>query len=97
MGGDQLVAAVEGDDTERRSGDELRDRWSEFFAPMLDEVAAVDGAPELLRACSEHGLQVVLASSGAAQHVEHYVDLLDVRDVGHAWITYRDGTPLARR
>jgi beta-phosphoglucomutase-like phosphatase (HAD superfamily) len=78
MGGDQLMAAVAGDDTERRTGDELRERGSECFAPRLDEVAAVDGACELLRAFADHGLQLVLASTGAAQHVEHYADLLGI-------------------
>jgi phosphoglycolate phosphatase len=57
---------------------------------MIDGIAVVDGATELLRACAGSGLQVILASSGAAEHVEHYLDLLDARDVIHAWTTSAD-------
>jgi phosphoglycolate phosphatase len=90
MGGDQLVTAVAGERVENQLGDALRTLWSEAFAPMIDGIAVVDGATELLRACAGSGLQVILASSGAAEHVEHYLDLLDARDVIHAWTTSAD-------
>jgi HAD superfamily hydrolase (TIGR01509 family) len=90
MGGDQLVAAVTDEDTERRLGDRLRTLWSEAFAPMLAEVAPLPGATELLRACVRRRLQVVLASSGAPEHVEHYLDLLGARSLVHAWTTSDD-------
>jgi phosphoglycolate phosphatase-like HAD superfamily hydrolase len=90
MGGDQLVPAVVGDATERRVGDEVRALWRGFFDTMIDEVAVAEGATELLQACSADGYQVILASSGAAEHVEHYVDLLGARDVIHAWTTSDD-------
>ena len=90
MGGDQLVAALTDDDTERELGDQLRSHWSEAFEPMLGEVAPVPGATELLRACVDSGLQVVLASSGAAEHIDHYLDLLGARPWVHAWTTSAD-------
>ena len=77
MGGDQLVAAVAGDDVERRLGDELRDAWTVEFDKMLAEVVPFAGARDLLVAARERGFKVVLASSGQAKHTEHYLDLLD--------------------
>ncbi|MCV2490645.1 HAD family hydrolase [Geodermatophilus sp. YIM 151500] len=85
MGGDQLVAALGGDDVERRIGDRVRDRWVEEFDPMLGEISVLPGARELLVALRERGHRVVLASSGKPQHVEQYLDLLDARDVAEEW------------
>ncbi|ODU03470.1 MAG: HAD family hydrolase [Pseudonocardia sp. SCN 72-86] len=90
MGGDQLVAAVAGDDAEREHGDTLRVAWAEEFQPMLGEVAAFDRVRELLRAIGEHGPTVVLASSGKPEHVDAYLDLFDGRDLAAAWTTSED-------
>lgn len=90
MGGDQLVAAVAGDEVEDRLGDELRARWAEEFAPMLHEVQPLEGARELLGELRRRGFAVVLASSGKAEHVDHYLDLLDGRSVAQAWTTSDD-------
>lgn len=90
MGGDQLVAAVAGAEVEHRLGDELRARWAEEFDPMLHEVQPFEGARELLVELRRRGLVVVLASSGAQQHVDHYVDLVDGRSVAAAWTTSAD-------
>jgi phosphoglycolate phosphatase-like HAD superfamily hydrolase len=38
----------------------------------------------------ERGHTVVLASSAKADEVEHYLDLLDVREVADAWTTSAD-------
>ena len=57
---------------------------------MIEEVAPLPGATELLQACVLHHMQVVLASSGAPEHVEHYLDLLGARAVVHAWTTSED-------
>lgn len=90
MGGDQLVAAVAGDEVEDRLGDELRARWAEEFAPMLHEVQPLEGARELLGELRRRGFAVVLASSGKAEHVDRYLDLLDGRSVAQAWTTSDD-------
>lgn len=90
MGGDQLVAAVAGDRVEAEHGDAIRAEWSARFDPMLGEVTAFAGARELLVEVKELGFPLVLASSGQPQHVEHYLDLLDVRDIADAWTTAED-------
>ncbi|TQN37990.1 HAD superfamily hydrolase (TIGR01509 family)/HAD superfamily hydrolase (TIGR01549 family) [Blastococcus colisei] len=90
MGGDRLVAALGGDDVEQRIGDEARERWTEEFDRLIDEVAPLPGARELIVAIGERGHRVVLASSGKAKHVDHFLDLLDVRDLAEAWTTNDD-------
>jgi HAD superfamily hydrolase (TIGR01549 family) len=90
MGGDQLVAAVAGDDVEAEHGDDLRAAWSEEYAPMLHEVQAFDGVRDLLTDVAKRGLTIVLASSGAPDHVESYLDLFDGRSLAAAWLTSKD-------
>lgn len=72
MGGDQLVAAVAGDDVEREHGDALRDAWKDEYLALLDRVPALPGAADLLRACHERGLRVVLASSSPGDLLERH-------------------------
>jgi HAD superfamily hydrolase (TIGR01549 family) len=90
MGGDQLVAAVSDDGVEERHGDQLREAWSEEFEPMLAEVQPFDGAADLLREVRRRGFRIVLASSGKQEHVEHYLDLIDGRDLADDWTTSDD-------
>ena len=85
MGGDKYVAAVAGDDVEERLGDGLRDRWEELFDEAIDEVVPFDGARDFIVDLKERGLTVVLASSSIEAHLDHFLDLLDVRDLADAW------------
>ena len=90
MGGDQLVEAVAGEDVENEHGDDLRDAWTEEYDALLPEVQPFEGARELLSAVRERGRSLVLASSGEAKHVDHYLDLLDAREIAEAWTTSQD-------
>ena len=90
MGGDQYVAAVAGDDLERRSGDDLRDAHSEEFQKIRDECAPLDGASDLLRELKRRGLIVVLASSSSEDDLEFFVEQLDARDCIDAWTSKDD-------
>jgi len=90
MGGDQLVPALTDDGFDEQHGDDVRAGWAEEFAPMLGEVAPVDGAHELLAALREDGVRVVLASSGKPEHVDAFLDLVDGRSVADAWTTSED-------
>jgi len=80
MGGDKLVAEVAGDRVEAEQGDALRERWQEEYAALLDDVAPLPGASDLVADLHGRGFRVVLASSGAARFSEHAVDLLGVGD-----------------
>jgi HAD superfamily hydrolase (TIGR01549 family) len=90
MGGDKYVAAVAGDEVEERLGDRLRDSWEDFFDDELGEIAPLPGARELVVELKERGLTVVLASSSIDEHLDAFLDLLDVRDVADAWTTKDD-------
>ncbi|MFG1920761.1 HAD family hydrolase [Cryptosporangium sp. NPDC048952] len=90
MGGDHLVEAVAGSDVERDLGDRLRTAWEDEYAPLLPEVMPFEGAHRLLESVAESGRRVVLASSGKADHVEHYLDLLDARSIAQDWTTADD-------
>jgi phosphoglycolate phosphatase-like HAD superfamily hydrolase len=90
MGGDRLVAEVAGDEVENAHGDEVRELWTECFAPMLPEITPLQGARDLLLAFREGGHAVVLASSGKPEHIDHYLDLLDARPIIDGWTTAED-------
>jgi HAD superfamily hydrolase (TIGR01549 family) len=90
MGGDQLVAHVTDDEVERKHGDELRAGWREEFDPMLPEIHPLPGAHDLLAGIKNSGLRLVLASSGPAEHVETFLDLVGGRDLADAWTSADD-------
>src|SRR3954449_10255755 len=81
MGGDQLVEALCGEEVEREKGDEVRSAEKPLYAELIDEVEPLEGARELILDLKQRGHAVVLASSAKSDEVEHYVDLLDARDV----------------
>jgi HAD superfamily hydrolase (TIGR01509 family) len=90
MGGDQLVAAVAGDEVEERAGDDIRDAESELYRELIDEVRTMEGSRELIEDLRKQDSVVVLASSAKDWEVEHYIDLLDARELVDAWTTSAD-------
>jgi HAD superfamily hydrolase (TIGR01509 family) len=90
MGGDQLVAALAGDDFEREHGDDVRGREGDIYMELIDEVRPLAGARMLLERLKERGHALVLASSAKEHEVDRYLDLLDARALAHAWTTSAD-------
>jgi HAD superfamily hydrolase (TIGR01549 family) len=90
MGGDRLVAAVAGDRVEAEHGDDIRAAWEAEFAPMLAEVRPLPDVERLFRTLTDRGCEIVLASSGKPEHVEHYLDLIDGRKYAAASTTSED-------
>jgi HAD superfamily hydrolase (TIGR01549 family) len=90
MGGDQLVAAVAGEEAEERCGDAVRDAEDEIYQELIDEVVPLEGAHELIVALGERFDSVVLASSAKEGEVDRYLDLLDAREIADAWTTSAD-------
>jgi HAD superfamily hydrolase (TIGR01549 family) len=90
MGGDQLVSAVAGEDVERERGEDIRAAETERYAELIEEVRPLEGARELIEDLKDDGRQVVLASSAKPQEVEHYLDLLDARELADGWTTSGD-------
>jgi HAD superfamily hydrolase (TIGR01509 family) len=90
MGGDQLVAALIGDAGEEADGEAIRDAEGEAYDELIGEVEAMDGATELLRELGEDGATLVLSRSAKDEEVNHYLDLLDARDLVAGWTTAAD-------
>jgi HAD superfamily hydrolase (TIGR01549 family) len=90
MGGDHLVGAVAGDDVEKRHGDELRDASAEEFQKLRDECVPLEGARELVEELKRRRFTVVLASSSSEDDLEHFVDLIDIRELVDGWTTKDD-------
>ena len=56
----------------------------------IDTVQPLEGARELIVRLKDAGRRVVLASSAKPDEVEHYLDLLDARELADAWTTSGD-------
>ena len=80
MGGDRLVAHVAGAQVEERHGDRVRARHDELFEASIDDVEALPGAADLLRALRDRGLKVALASSGAAEQTTRLLTRVEGSD-----------------
>jgi HAD superfamily hydrolase (TIGR01549 family) len=90
MGGDKFVAAVAGEEVERRIGERLREDWEREFDAFLPEVEPLAGALELVRELRRRGRTVVLASSAVRKHAEAFLDKLRAREEVDAWTTKDD-------
>jgi HAD superfamily hydrolase (TIGR01509 family) len=90
MGGDQLVRALCGERVEDEKGDDIRSAEKALYMALIDEVEPLHGSRELIVDLKESGHTVVLASSAKADEVEHYLDLLDARELADGWTTSAD-------
>jgi HAD superfamily hydrolase (TIGR01509 family) len=90
MGGDQLVAALCDDQTEEEKGDAIRTAEKVLYTELIGDVEPLKGSRELIEDLKERGHAVVLASSAKEEEVDHYLDLLDARDLADDWTTSAD-------
>jgi HAD superfamily hydrolase (TIGR01509 family) len=90
MGGDQMVTALAGDDVEREKGDEIRSAEKALYMAMIHEVRPLPDARRLLEVLRDRGHTVVLASSAKQQEIDHYLDLLDARELADDWTSSAD-------
>ena len=90
MGGDQLVEALCGKEVEESRGDEIRAAEAVLYFALIEEVQPLHGARDLIVDLQERDHAVVLASSAAEHEVDHYLDLLDTREVVDGWTTAAD-------
>ena len=81
LGGEQL---------ENERGDDIRAAESVLYRELMSEVEPLEGARELIEDLKERGHAVVLASSAKEHEVEHYLDLLDARELADDWTTSDD-------
>jgi HAD superfamily hydrolase (TIGR01509 family) len=90
MGGDQLVEALAGKDVDEEKGDDIRSAEKALYLASIESVEPFSGARELICDLKDQGRDVVLASSAKEQEVDHYLDLLDARDLADGWTTSAD-------
>ena len=90
MGGDHLIEALTDSETEKKLGDDIRDAEKELYKELIDEVAPMAQARELMVDLKERGHPVVLASSAKEDEVDHYLDLLDASAVLDDYTTSAD-------
>jgi HAD superfamily hydrolase (TIGR01549 family) len=90
MGGDQFVVSVCGEEWDAEHGDAARDAHSEAFSGLRDEVRPLPGVDAFLGALRERGHRVGLASSASGEDLDHFLDLLDVRERLDAWTSSED-------
>ena len=90
MGGDQLVKALAGVQVDEELGDDIRAAEKALYLSMIETTQPLDAARELIEDLKRDGREVVLASSAKDQEVEHYLNLLDARELVDAWTTSAD-------
>ncbi|MEA2374031.1 MAG: hypothetical protein QOD53_494 [Thermoleophilaceae bacterium] len=90
MGGDQLVASLTDEKTDEEKGDDIRTAEKALYLALIEECEPMDGARKLIERLKELGRTVILASSAKEDEVEHYLDLLDVRELADGWTTSAD-------
>ncbi len=90
MGGDQMVPALTDERTEHAQGDAIREAEKRHYMELIGEVEPMEGSRELLVDLGRRGHTVILASSAKEDEVEHYIDLLDARDLAGGWTTSAD-------
>ena len=90
MGGDQLLPALLGDEAAEEHGDEIRAAEKALYLALIEETEPLSGARELVVELKERDHTVVLASSAKENELEHYLELLDVRELADAWTTSAD-------
>jgi HAD superfamily hydrolase (TIGR01509 family) len=90
MGGDHMITALAGRDAEERLGEDIRAAEKKLYRELIDDVELMDEARELIEQLKENGHEVVLASSAKAEELDHYLDMLDARELCDAWTSSAD-------
>jgi HAD superfamily hydrolase (TIGR01549 family) len=90
MGGDQILDALIGEEAAAEQGDAIREAEAEAYGELIGEVEPMEGARELIERLREAGATVILASSAKQEEVDHYLDLLEARELIDAWTTSAD-------
>ncbi|MEV4200500.1 HAD family hydrolase [Micromonospora globbae] len=81
MGSDKLLDHLLGPERDRAADSRLRDAHDTLYAEYWERLTPLPGAADLLRACAERGLRVVLATSAAEHEVAALRRALDADDV----------------
>lgn len=90
MGGDQMLPALAGEEVARERGEDIRSAEKALYLAMIEEVEPFEGARGLMTDLKQRGHPVILASSAKQSELDHYLDLLDAREVADDWTSSAD-------
>ena len=90
MGGDQMLPALTGEEFAEEHGKEVRATETERYRELIEEVELLPGARPLLERLKESGHTIVLASSAKEEELNHYLDMLDARELADEWTMSSD-------
>lgn len=90
MGGGHLLDALLGEDRDRDGDPALKAAHDALYGQYWSRLPPLDGAADLLRACADRGLRVVLASSASGPQAGAMRRALDADDAIHAMTTSDD-------
>jgi HAD superfamily hydrolase (TIGR01509 family) len=90
MGGDHMVEALAGKDAEDRIGEDIRASEKDLYAELIGEIEPMHDARRLILDLRERGHEVVLASSAKAEELDHYLNMLDAREIVDSWTSSAD-------
>lgn len=90
MGGDQILPALIGEKAAAAEGDAIREAEAEAYGELIGEVEPMAGARGLIEKLQAESSTVILASSAKQEEVDHYLDLLDARELVDGWTTSAD-------
>jgi HAD superfamily hydrolase (TIGR01549 family) len=90
MGGDQILDSLIGEEAANADGKAIREAEAEAYSKLIDEVEPLEGARELIERLRDAGASVILASSAKQDEVDHYLDLLEARELVDDWTTSAD-------
>jgi len=90
MGGDQLVATLAGDDWAAEHGEAASEGHDARYMELIDEVRPLSDARTLIERLKAEEWTVVLASSAKEHEVDHYLDLLEARELADSWTSSED-------
>lgn len=90
MGADQILDSLLGEEAAAADGEQIRAAEAEAYGELIGEVEPMDGARQLIVDLREEGSTVILASSAKQEEVDHYLDLLDARELVDGWTTSAD-------
>jgi HAD superfamily hydrolase (TIGR01509 family) len=79
-----------GEDFDSEHGDDVRAAETALYLSLIPEVEPLEGSRELIEELKRSGHAVILASSAKSQELDHYLDLLDARELADDWTDSSD-------
>ncbi|MDX6496382.1 MAG: hypothetical protein QOE17_2368 [Gaiellales bacterium] len=90
MRGERLLTELLGAGTADQVAKQVQADHASRFQAVRAQVGPLPGARALLAAAHARAVPVVLTSSAQSDEIEHYLELLDARDLVAAWISASD-------